>query len=180
MATDKKTARALSPPPEKEMTLLNTILELMDGKVTVLLGVGNRWRGDDSVGTLLAQELSSGKTFHVVNGEDVPENYTDRVRAFQPQTIILVDAVDGALPPGHVLVLRANDLNDIGFSAHHPSLRPLMNYLEAETGAQVVLLGIQRHSEAKSGSLSSEVNETLQSLKTTFHIAADIPRKDIS
>jgi hydrogenase 3 maturation protease len=164
----------------KEMNLSQTIRELMDGKETVLLGVGNRWRGDDGVGALLAQQLSSGKKFHVVDGEDMPENYTDRVRAFQPQTIILVDAVESGVPPGDVLVLRAKDLNGYGSSVHHPSLRPLMNYLEAETGAQVVLLGIQRHPEAKSGGLSGEVDETLRIMKSIFSFAADIPHKDNS
>jgi hypothetical protein len=43
-----------------------------------------------------------------------------------------------------------------------------MNYLEAETGARVVLLGVQRHPQATSGCLSTEVSNTLQVLKTAF------------
>ncbi len=162
------------------MTLQERVHDLVSGNVTVLLGIGHPWRGDDGVGTALAQQLVDSKDFHVLVCEEVPENFTGPVRAFHPQTILLVDAVDAGAQPGDVLFLAADELNGIGVSAHHPSLRPLMSYLAQETGAQVVLLGIQPHPDAKAGPLSTEVAETLQVLKAVFSEAADIPHKDIS
>ena len=57
--------------------------------------------------------------------------------------ILLLDAVDFGGSPGEITILRAEELPARVGTTHNPSLGLLMRYLEAESGAQVLLLGIQ-------------------------------------
>lgn len=55
-------------------------------------------RGDDAVGTVLAQKLAKifteNEKITVFDGKTVPENFTGAIRKERPSHIILVDAVD--------------------------------------------------------------------------------------
>jgi hydrogenase 3 maturation protease len=146
----------------------NKLQALFSNKHTVVVGVGNEQCGDDGAGSLLAQRLIDFGVPDVIDGADVPENFTGDVKARTPQVILFVDVVDFGGQAGEVIVVKADQLSHERFSSHRPSLGLVANYLATETKAEVLLLGIQPQN-TKIGSLpSSNVAETIDSLVTLF------------
>lgn len=134
----------------------------------ILLGVGNRHRGDDAAGSVLAERLRSLKKITVMDTGETPENYTYEVKKVAPKTVLFADAVDVGVEPGQVVFLEPCQLTQQRFSTHRPSLRLVMDYLANETGAQIFLLGMQPKSINPGAPLSAEVNNTLLQLERLF------------
>lgn len=135
----------------------------------VLVGVGNRFRGDDAAGSILAERLSSLKKITAIDAGEIPENYTYDVKILSPNTVIFVDAVDVGIEPGQVVLLKPEQLTDKRFSTHRPSLRLVMEYLEKETKAQIYLLGLQPKTIIPGAPFSTEVSQTIAQLEVIFN-----------
>jgi hydrogenase 3 maturation protease len=131
---------------------------------TVVLGIGNPLCGDDALGCETARLLRSRGCERALVCEDVPENYTGEVKRFNPREIILVDAVDFSAEPGDVILLGREEVGNDRFNTHKPALGLLMHYLAAETGAEVVLVGIQPKNRALQAPISPEVRESIEHL----------------
>lgn len=136
---------------------------LFVNKRTVIVGVGNTQRSDDAAGSLLAQRLKS-QGVDVIDGADVPENFTGEVKARSPEVILFVDAVDFGGRAGEIVLLKTEQLSHDRFSTHRPSLGMVANYLTTETKAEVLLLGIQPENTEMGTNLSSSVAETIEML----------------
>jgi hydrogenase 3 maturation protease len=70
--------------------------QFLRGKRVAVIGVGNRMRGDDGVGSVIAerlQELAKGSLL-VIDAETVPENYLGVLLDSKPEVALFVDAVD--------------------------------------------------------------------------------------
>jgi hydrogenase maturation protease len=80
---------------------------------TIVIGVGNRWRGDDGAGLAVADRLREGPGLpgvRVVDHEGEPLTLLD---AWSPaSTAIVIDAMRSGAPPGrvHRLVPLTDDL----------------------------------------------------------------------
>lgn len=116
------------------------------GEQLLVVGVGNPSRGDDAAGLLLGRGVAEALRAAYIAGEDVPEHYTDQMRTGPATQVLFVDAVDMGMPPGHIALLRVDDLDDTSISTHKVSLAVLARLLEAMSGKQVRLLGIQPRS----------------------------------
>ena len=62
-----------------------------------IIGVGNSLKGDDFAGSLVAKRLMSrfNEAAHrilVLDAEDAPENFTEKIRAFGADTVIFIDS----------------------------------------------------------------------------------------
>lgn len=132
------------------------------GGSVMVLGIGNRLRGDDGVGSLLAERLVRRGKAGVFDCGEVPENYTGRVKERVPRAVVFVDAMELGSEPGTVAILAGQDLSDAKRpSTHNPTLGPLALYLGQETGAEVFLLGIQPKRTGFGEPMSDEVERTL-------------------
>ena len=113
----------------------------------VVVGVGNELRGDDGLGPAVAralqEELEPTLCGRALDCGEVPENYLGPIVAAQPETIVLCDAVDFGAEPGAVRVLELGEDVPIPISTHNASLGLLAKVLRSESGAEVLLLGIQ-------------------------------------
>lgn len=148
--------------------MLEELASKLKGRV-VILGIGNELRGDDGAGAALAESLRGKVRAEVINGGEVPESYTGKVKEFKAESIILADAVDMGEKPGSVSLIERDDL--AGFpatSTHNIPLKVLADYLHTETGADVFLLAIQVRSTAFGAALSPEVEDTLAVLRKFF------------
>lgn len=109
----------------------------------VAVGIGNPYLRDDRAG-IVAARLLRRRGVRVVIAGVAPESVTAAVRSLSPDTILLVDAVWLGEAPGSYRLLTAADLAERpAYSSHRSPLALLMRYLAAETGARVLLLGIQ-------------------------------------
>jgi hydrogenase 3 maturation protease len=110
------------------------------------LGIGNELRRDDSVGLAVIDGLGAlidDPSISLVKCHEVPENFTGRVKRFNPACVILIDAADFGGAPGEVRVFELNELEGIEITTHRPSLAVLGEYLQSETSAGIFVIGIQ-------------------------------------
>jgi hydrogenase 3 maturation protease len=110
------------------------------------LGIGNELRRDDSVGLAVIDGLGAlidDSSISLVKCHEVPENFTGRVKRFNPACVILIDAADFGGAPGEVRVFELNELEGIEITTHRPSLAMLGEYLQSETSAGIFVIGIQ-------------------------------------
>lgn len=148
---------------EQLQMLKNRLSSLLTGKV-VYMGIGNILRGDDGTGPELVARLSE-KGLCTVDAGTVPENHIRSVTRFDPDTVIIVDAVHLDREPGAVELLDRNDIKGgTGFTTHSLSPVLVMERLEEETGAGVFLLAIQPGSIEFGAPLSPAVAYMLETL----------------
>jgi len=121
---------------------LGQLQEQLAGRVCVV-GIGNPLAGDDGAGSAVAQALLGRVAAGVIDAGIAPENHLEPIVRHEPETILLVDAVDFGGEPGGVRLLDPSTLAAGGLSTHATSLGMVHDYLRARCPARVLLLGIQ-------------------------------------
>ena len=114
----------------------------MRGKC-VIVGIGNPLRGDDGFGPALIGRLQGKVNATCIDAGRAPENYAGRIVKEDPDTILLVDAVHMGLVPGRHRILGTDEIAESGLTTHDVSCRLLIEFLENETNANIVMLGVQ-------------------------------------
>ena len=158
--------------PSINILPLQALKDKLKGRV-VLLGVGNRIRGDDAAGPELIEILKKrppdkGKEIFLFDGGELPENYLIPIANLKPNLVIIVDAVDFGSRPGTVKLFPIRQIPQGSFSTHRLSLRFLGSYLEKEIQAKIFVLGIQPKSIKLEEKLSPEVKKALRDLADFF------------
>jgi hydrogenase 3 maturation protease len=124
------------------MDLREQLAGRIQGKV-VVMGIGNPCRGDDAAGSLVVRQIREAPGVCVVDAQEVPEHYGGQVASHRPDTILLVDCVRLDSAPGSVAVLEKDQMADHWPSTHCMPISVLMDYLERETRARILLIAIQ-------------------------------------
>lgn len=123
----------------------------------------------------------------LINAEDSPEAHLEEIRRLKPDLVVIIDAVDFGGKPGEVrffgvgsgkceerrLSLKSFPLAPFSFfslSTHRIPLRLLARYIREETGAEVVLLGIQPKRIGFGNRMSEEV---MRSAKRVAKLVSD-------
>jgi len=182
----------MSPAPLLDQDLVER-LAVRFGRETMVVGIGNPWRGDDGAGCLVARFLGSpdgpgsGSApggarvpglgdpklhLRVIDAEEVPESFLGSILDPPPNTVILVDAVEMNAPPGSVALLDLDQVEDRGASTHRAPLSLLARFIEAESGADVFLLGIQPDSRILGTQPCTEVQKAAVALAGVLREAA--------
>ena len=137
----------------------------LKGKKLAILGVGNKLKGDDGIGSAIAEEVASGENKLVIDCEEAPEAYTKRVVEFKPEAVVIVDAIDFKATPGDYFLARVDEnlQQYTPLSTHKIPLKVLAGIFE-EAGAEVYLLGVQ----PKNVSFGEEMSEELVKAKDSL------------
>lgn len=148
--------------------MLDHLKAHLKGKV-VILGIGNTLRSDDGVGSLLANRIKDKVPFIVYDSGPSPENYLEKIIRDNPNTVVIIDAVDFGGRPAEFRVIEAEDLKTVNlFSTHNASVSLLINYLQDRIRADIIILIIQPKLLVLGEELSSELAETLDKLERWF------------
>jgi len=128
------------------------------------MGVGQEFGGDDAAGILVARRLLSAARDDVliIEAGAAPENQTGALRKFAPDLVVFVDAAQMNAEAG---TIRWRDWRDTtGISASTHTLPPYMlaQYLTAELGCEVALIGIQPMSNAFDAPPSAAVMDAVE------------------
>jgi len=143
---------------------LDSLLRKIKGKRLLIMGIGNRLRGDDAVGSLLIDRLEGKVNAELLDASDVPENYLGVIESASPEIILVVDAVNFGGKPGEVSLFILDQLADTAVSTHNTSLSLLFKVLQINPPPEVFLLAIQPANITLGESLSAPVIETLDML----------------
>jgi hydrogenase 3 maturation protease len=142
-------------------TTLRNILK----EKAVIVGIGNIMKGDDGLGPELVKRLDGKVKAACIDGGSVPENYTKSIAKENPDTILLVDALDLGLAPGRYEVLEPEDILKSGFTTHDISPRLFIEYLENTTKAKIFLLGVQPENISLGDEMSDSVKRALDEIE---------------
>lgn len=137
----------------------------------VILGIGNQLRGDDFSGSLVARKLNNtleNRNVVVLDGGTVPENFTGLIKRENPSHIILVDAADMKKPPGHIKIIKKDEISQYNISTHAMPLSFLIKYLEHSTKARIILIGIQPKEMELLDTVSPEIYTSITLLFDIF------------
>jgi hydrogenase 3 maturation protease len=145
--------------------MLNELARRIRGKRTVILGVGNPLQGDDAIGPSLVDTLHGRLDATLINGGEVPENYLNAIRAARPEVVVVVVALELGAEAGCIVVLDADRLRAIENFTRNPGLAFLAVMIQDETGAEVMLVGVQPEDTSFAAQLSSPVAQTLHSIE---------------
>ena len=126
--------------------MTDTLRQKLAGATRIaIIGIGDEVSPVDWPGMFVAREIAAMKIpgTRVFLAETVPETMTGPVRVFRPDHILIFDAAEMGCPPGTVDIIEPSTIDAGTFSTHALPLSVVMTYLKHETGATVILLGIQ-------------------------------------
>ncbi|MEB3798157.1 MAG: hydrogenase 3 maturation endopeptidase HyCI [Caldisphaeraceae archaeon] len=135
--------------------------------------IGNNLRGDDVFGVIVSKELErrlkDNDNVLIINCEETPELYTDKIASFNPDTIVLIDAVNFGGKIGDLLVTDNFKAIQRGlFSTHNLPLSILENYLRERTNAHIFLVGAQPQNISFFSTPSKEILNRARQLGETL------------
>jgi hydrogenase 3 maturation protease len=144
--------------------------ELDKAERLFVLGIGNRRKGDDAVGSLCvrlltrklikqkrradAPSLESGRPgarirelppleLRVLDAGESPESATGLIREFRPTHALIIDAAVAGHQPGTIFIIEKEKIRQEDISTHRIPLAYLASYLEETMGCRVILVGIE-------------------------------------
>ena len=111
------------------------------------VGIGNEFNADDCVGPLIARKLAAKlkprENVLILDAGTAPENFSGTLRKFQPDLVVLIDAVDMGQPVGTIAWLSWDAVEGMDAFTHGLPPAVLGAFLRQELGCQVGLIGIQ-------------------------------------
>jgi len=124
----------------------------MDSKKYILMGIGNTLRGDDGIGSIVAQSFKDRDWLSIDCGV-IPENFTSIIKKNRPNLVVLIDAVEMDLKPGEFRIISPDRIH---LTTHSMPLSFLISYLKEYT-QELIFIGIQPKIIDYSNSVSPEV-----------------------
>jgi len=113
---------------------------------TVIIGVGNRLRGDDAVGCLAVEALRDRVAAVLFDAETTPENFIEPAARANPGRVLFIDACDFGGEPGEFRLFGRAEFERLAMglvSTHTLPLTLTAELVGQRTGAEVWLLGVQ-------------------------------------
>ena len=137
------------------------------GMKAVVCGIGNTMRGDDCIGSYVIDKLQDEKLDNVCLIECglAPENFAGKIVSLRPGTVIFVDAADFDGSPGDVRIIRRSEISKTSLSTHKLSLDILISFIEKDTGADIIFIGIKPKNIGLEDDLSDECRKAAKKAK---------------
>ena len=155
---------------------------LMHAKRVAVVGVGDELNVHDRLGMLAAREIEGLhlENLQVFYAGTVPESVTGPIRRYRPDTVVLLDAADMGARPGTVALLEPQEIRASLLSTHALPLSVVMEFLEKDAGARVILVGIQPDLGAQGfAPARAEQAGLTRLLVSVFHILGE-PRSRVA
>lgn len=146
---------------------LSEFLSNINGKV-LIAGIGNPLRGDDYVGSCIIKNLKNKINAILIDCEDKPENFIEKIIHERPDTIIFIDALQMNKLPGSVCFITDKELSNKGLSTHRLSLKISISYIKARINSRIMIIGIQPKTTGFGDPMSEEVAKTVQIIQELF------------
>jgi len=144
--------------------LLAELNSYFEGKRILLIGVGNRLRGDDAVGPLLVERLQGQVDIPLLDAGDVPENYLGPIEDSVAELVLVVDAVEMGANVGDTAIFDIEQVQNMSVSTHTANLGLLFKVIPPKKRPQVIVLGIQPGNMELGQGLTMSVHKTLEGL----------------
>ncbi|MBN2448455.1 MAG: hydrogenase maturation protease [Phycisphaerae bacterium] len=110
----------------------------------VVLGIGNRDRGDDAFGPAVIDLIIARSSIPALDGGKAPENYLPLIASYKPRVVLCIDAAELGRAPGHLTLCGPDAIETGGISTHAGSVTLLADYLAMTVGAECLFVLAQR------------------------------------
>jgi hydrogenase 3 maturation protease len=144
------------------------------------VGVGQELRGDDAAGVLTVRRLRqavsdrSGTRLYFEAGP-LPEASAGPLRRFRPDWVVFLDAADMGAAPGTIRWIEPDQIESGLTSTHTFPMGGFAEYLSAELGCRVAVLGIQPEQMEFDAPVSAQVRRSIEELATRILEAEKSP-----
>jgi len=125
-------------------------------KKILIMCIGNREGGDDSVGPYIADKLKD-TDIEVIDCGTTPESYTSIVKKSMPDKLFIIDAADMGLESGEIRIIPKEKIGVMHISTHGIPISVIIGYLERYV-KKIIFIGIQP--EKMSGDISIVVKKS--------------------
>jgi hydrogenase 3 maturation protease len=137
------------------------------GRVAIV-GIGQELNGDDIAGLLVVRQLSnlipSQDKILLVEAGSVPESFLGVIDRYQPDLVLLVDAVNLGAKSGALSWISLSDISGYSGSSHSLPLTLFVEYLSRVCSCEIALLGVQPATTAFTHPMSPEVLSAVSKL----------------
>jgi hydrogenase 3 maturation protease len=143
--------------------------KINEGKKVLIIGIGNRLKGDDGVGSIIAEKLKEKireENLFVIDAENAPENYTGKIKEISPELLLIIDAVDFNSYPGDFRIFEIDEIKDTTVSTHNFSISLLKKFIKVD---EIYLLGIQPENISFGENLSERVKKSVEKIIKKFN-----------
>jgi hydrogenase 3 maturation protease len=145
---------------------LEEFRQRVEGKRILILGVGNRLRGDDGLGPRLLDRLRGKLSVPLIDAGDVPEHFLRPIEIARADLVLVVDAAELRASPGDLALLELGQVGGQAISTHSVNLRLLFNVIPADRRPDVLVLAVQPESREPGGKLSRTVDIALEGIES--------------
>jgi hydrogenase 3 maturation protease len=145
------------------------MLPKLSGKI-LILGMGNSLKQDDGAGPHFVRKFKIQNSkfknnVELLDAGTAPENYTGKIKQINPDTLLIIDAVDFGEKAGSIRVIEAEQIGSQSLSTHNISLKTFVDFLKADLPElKVLVVGIQPKAANFGEGLSPEVEKAVDEL----------------
>ena len=111
-------------------------------KNVLIIGLGNRLRGDDAAGLLLAEKVNNLK-YKVICAESGIENYIGKIIEAKADIIIIIDAVFLNEKIGSYKIFSSDFVQNNEIISHSLSFNILKDLIKSKIHSKIFFIGIQ-------------------------------------
>lgn len=143
--------------------------KINERKKVLIIGMGNRLKRDDGVGSIIAEKLKEKireENLFVIDAENAPENYTGKIKEISPELLLIIDAVDFGSYPGDFRIFEIDEIKDTTVSTHNFSISLLKKFIKVD---EIYLLGIQPENISFGENLSERVKKSVEKIIEKFN-----------
>lgn len=127
----------------------------------MVITIGNPLRADDGVGPFIGEQVADHDGLLVLNALMNPEDIVEDAIGYKPEKMIVIDAADFGGVPGEIRIIPLDQLQHYTvLSTHYFPIHVSLGLIREETGAELVILGIQPASVEFGDPMSEEVRQT--------------------
>ena len=148
--------------------MIDELEKIIAGKNILILGVGNRLRQDDGIGSYLVKRLQKRVSIPMIDAGDVPENYIGPIENSGANFVLVVDAADFGGSPGEIALIELDKIKNFGISTHTANLSLLFKVIPQDKRPDVFLVAIQPGSTEIGQGLTDAVRDSLDGLEQLF------------
>lgn len=145
--------------------MIEELRQRTQNKKVLILGIGNRLRGDDAVGSILAERLTKKLDVPIIDAGDVPENYLGPIEASGADLVLVLDAADLGASPGDLSLIEMSQLKDMGISTHTANLSLVFRVIPKDRRPDALLVAIQPEQTETGQGLSRSVDIAMKGLE---------------
>lgn len=138
---------------------------------TLVITLGSELRADDGVGPYVCSRVKfSRPDLRLLDAGTTPESIAQTAIEWKPEKIILVDAAHFKGRAGELRVIPLEDINQSTvISTHSFPLSVTFSIVTEDTGAELVVVGVQARSLDYAEGLSPEVEKSAAELVSYFN-----------